>query len=116
MESIKFNQNWNNKLQCNIFTTFRLANPNKYITGKEFEIWLKDKLIGHAVIVFIYPIFLDKINNYMAYLDTGYNAEEMKNLLKTMYKNKNIDFDRQQLFCLMLKYTNPKQKDLFKQD
>jgi hypothetical protein len=39
----------------------------------------------------------------MTYLDTGYSVEEMVKLIKTMYKNKNIDWTIQRLdFCLFV--------------
>lgn len=31
MNTLNFSKNWNNKLDCKVFTTLRLHNPNKYL-------------------------------------------------------------------------------------
>lgn len=99
---INFNYNWNNKLQCKIFTTIRLENPKKYIINEKYEIFLKEKSLGIAQIVDIKNMFLKDINEYIAGIDTGYNAEECKNIILKMYPN--YDFEKGKISFILLKY------------
>jgi hypothetical protein len=52
-------------------------------------------------------LLLDQINDWIARLDTGYDAEKCKELLRTMYKNKGIDWSKQQLAYVMLERYEP---------
>ncbi len=104
---IYFSQNWNGKLDCNFFTTLRLQNDNKYIVGESYEIVVKKVPFCVAKIVEVRYILLDDINDWVARLDTGYNADNCKVLLRTMYKHKNIDWRTQKLAYLMLEKHNP---------
>jgi len=90
MNTIKFSYNWNNKLNCNCFTTIRIAN-NKYKVGETYDIYLKDKLLFKAQIIEIKPFRLDQINEFIARLDTGYSKQETTEIIKRMYKNPNVD-------------------------
>ncbi|GIW22567.1 MAG: hypothetical protein KatS3mg068_1574 [Candidatus Sericytochromatia bacterium] len=97
---IAFSYNWNNKLNNNAFTTFRLHNPNKYKEGMVYKIYLKDKYLFDAKIIDIKVLKLDKINDFISYLDTGYSKEEFLNIIKKMYKK--IENLEDQLFDLIL--------------
>jgi len=99
MEEIKFSYNWNNKLNNNYFTTLRLS--DRFKIGKKYPVFLKKKQIGTGEIMAKKYFLLKQINDYIAYLDTGYNATKCKEILRTMYKNKLIDWNNQQL-CLYL--------------
>ena len=114
-ETLKFSTNWNNKLNCNSFVTLRLRNDNKYYTGAKVNIWLGNTYKGKATIVGVSFYTLDKINEFVARLDTGYSAEECRKIIMEMYKNKpNIDWFTQQLaFCLISYDERAKQPDLF---
>lgn len=100
MEQIKFSQNWNNKLDCNCFTTIRLFSK-KYIKNKTFEIVLKDKVLFQAESVEVYKISIDKLNDYICFLDTGYSKEETIEIFKKMYSS--VDFSTQMLALILLK-------------
>lgn len=97
MQTINFSYNWNNKLECKAFTTIRLHNSKKYKVGELYSIRLQTskgvELKGHAEIVDIKTISFDQINEFIAHLDTGYNAKETKRILLKMYKTKNKKFD-----------------------
>ena len=88
---INFSYNWNNKLNCKAFTTFKLKNVNKYQIGKEYNILLKKQLLKSAIIEDIKTIYFNQINEFIARVDTGYSAEETKNILKKMYSKINIE-------------------------
>ena len=88
MKRLEFNTNWNNKLECGAFTTIRLS--DKYEIGDMVEVRLKGTVKTHGIIRGKRCILLDMINNFIAYIDTGYNADECKNILTTMYKKKTL--------------------------
>jgi len=105
---IDFNHNWNKKLDATAFTTIRLRNDYKYKIGAEFYINLKyeNRNInkGEARCVDVKYLKLDQINNFIAYLDTGYNVAECRRILKTMYKNymPPINWETQELSLVLL--------------
>lgn len=102
MNTIKFSYNWNKKLCCTCFTTLRIN--NKHNIGDVVMITLKGKERGLATVVDKKELNLDGITNALAYIDTGYNAEDTKKLLMKMYKNKNIDWNRQHIYLYVLQY------------
>lgn len=102
MNYINFSYNWNNKLDNLAFTSIRLRNDEKYHIGKTFEVVYQKMGKGAHEIRAIKHLKLDEINEFIARIDTGYSSAKAINILKTMYKNKNIDWDRQQLSLLLL--------------
>lgn len=86
---IKFSYNWNGKLNCDSFTTLRLHNPLKYCAGHIYDVWLvqgkENKEIGQFVAVEIRQLKLSALNNFIAYLDTGYSVEKAKEIIQRMY-------------------------------
>lgn len=106
MIQIKYSTDWNNKLQCPVHSTFRLAN-DIYVKGNHVqEILIKGKevkYLGTAEIIEIYKFKFDDIPLCVALIDTGYSIGEFKHILKTMYKNKNIDWANQIFYWIWLK-------------
>lgn len=88
MNRITFSYNWNKKLDSNYYTTLRLSNVS-YQKGQLIEIVLKGKKIHTGKIIEMRLITIDQINEFIGGLDTGYGAEETKNIIKKMYPNKN---------------------------
>jgi len=102
-ENLDFTYNWNNKLDCNAFSTLRIRNDKKYFVGARKNVRLKETKKGIADIVAVSYFTLDKINESIARLDTGYSVEQCREIIKTMYKNKPIDWSTQQLvFCILV--------------
>jgi hypothetical protein len=97
---IRFSYNWNKKLDCKAFTTIRISNPHKYIEGQEYWIELKKNIISKAVIKSVIHLKLDTINDFIAYLDTGYNAAECIKIISRMYPK--IDFNTQSISVILL--------------
>lgn len=87
MKRIDFSYNWNNKLLCKAFTTIRLHNPMRYTVGDVFGIYLNNRFMGEAVLKSKRTIRHDKLNEFVSYLDTGYNLEKMAGIFTNMYKN-----------------------------
>jgi hypothetical protein len=102
MLQIPFSQNWNNKLNCSAFTTIRLYNASKHQAGTPVLIVLKGATIAEGKIIAVKPFILASLNEYMAYLDTGYSRAETDKLIRTMYPT--VDFTKKQLaFILIVK-------------
>lgn len=101
---LNFSTNWNNKLNCDYFTTIRLHNKNRF-TGMDVMIQLKKECHSTGTIVKIENCMLSQIGDRTSYLDVGYNADGFKTIIQTMYKNKNIDWDKQILDVLIIKRT-----------
>jgi hypothetical protein len=109
---LDFSYNWNSKLNGKAFTSIRLWNENKYEVGNVYEIRLGNTKKGIARLVSLKRIRLDQINDHIALLDTGYRANECREMIKTMYKNKRIDWDNQYLAYCLFEYVESK-NDLF---
>ncbi|QAA81388.1 hypothetical protein EI546_06440 [Aequorivita sp. H23M31] len=101
MKTINFSYNWNNKLECKAYTTLRLENPSKYKVGEVYDVTLKDEVLHTATIVDIKILRLDQLNDYIAYLDTGYNLDECRNIIKRMYSK--VDFSTKKLAFILLR-------------
>lgn len=107
METLDFSHNWNNKLDCDFYTTIRLRNDTKYQPSKEYAVKLKSKEHHKARCVAVKHFKLAQINDYIAALDTGYLGGECQSLIQTIYKGKNIDWSTQELSLVLMQ----KQKD-----
>lgn len=88
MKEIAFSTNWNDKLswQARYFTTIRLFNESKYIKGDTYIVSLKKKYIGNAILYDAKSIYGRDINDWMAVIDTGYEAQDFLKILSRMYK------------------------------
>lgn len=117
METLNFSTNWNNKLRCRSFTTIRIRNDTKYHKGAVLNIALQKYPKGKAKIIDITYMTLDNISEWIARLDTGYSANECKEMLKTMYKNKpQINWETQVLAYMLLAWEGQERmSDLFEQ-
>lgn len=106
MNIMSFSHNWNRKLDCISFTTLRLHN-DKYKAGDKWAVQYKHSIKPFwAQIVEKRVIRLEDINEFMARIDTGYDAYECRNILRTMYKNKGINWATQKLDFILMSYTN----------
>lgn len=92
-EQLNFFYNWNNKLACTSFTTFRLHNPRKFVIGKKLSVMLTGKNLKDVEVRGVKIMKLHQVNEFIAQLDSGYSVEEFLKIIRDMYKNKNIDLD-----------------------
>lgn len=107
LKSLNFNYNWNTKLRCRNFTALRLRNDAKYYSGARLNITLQGFQKGVAKVIDVKYLTLDKVNEWIARLDTGYSAHECRELIKTMYKNKpQINWKTQELAYVLLEWEN----------
>jgi hypothetical protein len=101
-----FNTNWNGKLNCNCFTTIRIANPKKYAVNTDHKISLKDEFLYNARVLAYKELFLHELNDFMSFVDTGYSRLETREIIYKMYPK--IDFHTQKI-CFVLFGRNPTQ-------
>lgn len=107
MNKLTFSFNWNNKLDCNAFTTIRLRNDNKYYKGASFNTVLAQKgkeeiNKGDVMVEEVKHFKIDKINEFVALLDTGYCRADCIKTIQTMYKNIVPDWNKQDLSLILL--------------
>jgi hypothetical protein len=101
MQVLKFSTNWNNKLNCDCFTTLRLS--SRLSVGELIEV--EDRGVTKG----LYTV-LDKrrlndisvINDWMAMLDTGYSANETRDIIKKMYP-KIENWENQPIYYYLLR-------------
>jgi len=86
---LNFSYNWNNKLYNKAFTSIRLYNPTKYVINNLYNVNLKGNYLFTAKLIDLKILYPKNISNWLAYLDSGYNAEEVINILSKIYKNNN---------------------------
>lgn len=100
---LKYSFHWNSKLLCPVHTTIRLRNDRLYYVGAQFDEYLNGAFMGTVEIIEVKTLLLHQINNYIAGLDTGYMADECKEMIRKMYKNRVTDWNTQQLSFILLR-------------
>lgn len=104
-QRLEFEQNWNNKLNCNSFTTIRLHNPRKYCIDAVMSVYLKGIWKGDVKVLDVKTISLDQINNYISMLDMGLSPDKGKEVIRTMYKKyPGVNWQTQQIDLILLGY------------
>ena len=109
MPQLQFSNNWNHKLDCDVFSTIRLRNDRKYFAGAELEVILKQgnrsTNKGMHRILGIRYVTLNELDGYTCLLDTGYPLAETQKIIKTMYVNAApaINWSKQHLVIILLK-------------
>lgn len=92
----KYSNNWNGKLLLNtFFTTIRIYNPAKHVTGvyakNVYTRAQKEPVVFTTEIVNVVPIMLDNIPDFVFYVDLGYTKNESIAIFEKMYKSKEVD-------------------------
>jgi hypothetical protein len=85
---IPYSKNWNNKLQCEVYTTIRVWNPTKYQKGRTFHAMLNGKLHHTGTIEDVRKIFFKDMHDWVTRLDANLSSEEFKNMMRKMYQAK----------------------------
>ena len=113
MKSISFSTNWNNKLSNDCFSTIRIWQPDIYVQGEEYKVWLKHQFRGIAELVLANQFEFRNLTEGMALLDTAYSAEECREIMRKMHTKYINKHGEKALFGFYIfKYVNP-QKGLF---
>lgn len=101
MQTINYLANFNNKLDCDAYTSIRLPDPLKYVIGNSFRVTLKDKDHHVARLVEMKELTLDRITPFIAYLDTGKSIQDCIQIIMKSYNGQGLDFSTQP-FVFML--------------
>lgn len=99
MQKLSFSTNWNNKLNCDSFTTIRIS--GRLSIGDFVEVEDRGISKGAYKVIDKKRLTIAQINDWMAYLDTGYPAEETRNIIKKMYKDVQ-DWERQPIYYYLV--------------
>lgn len=104
MIDLKFSSNDNNKLNCEYFTTIRVFDEELHKVGRPFRIILSGKPMSHAArIRIVTKFYLKDLNEFMAYIDMGKPAWEVKDILHKMYRSNYYLEQTQMAFILLQK-------------
>jgi len=87
MKTISFNLNWNCKLYCNVFSTLRPRDDEKYQLDEVYQILLKGNDMGEAKAVMIKHFKLSMMTEAIALIDTGYTKQRAIEIIATLYPN-----------------------------
>lgn len=100
-KSIEFSFNWNNKLNFRSFSTIRRS--DRFNVGDRVEVYLKLRKMGDAVVIAKHATTFGGITDGTAYIDTGYDATECRNIIQKMYKDQ-VFTNRSPIFLYILAY------------
>lgn len=100
MKTLKFSKNWNNKLECDYFTTIRL--DASFQIGEEVQVLLKGEHFCFARIKLKKHIHIDKVNDWIGFLDAGHTGDYTASILKRMYNSRVADWRNTHLWLYML--------------
>ena len=109
---IEFSYNWNKKLHCKAFTTLRLSND--YGIGEVYQVRLNNTILGNAVLVDRKRFTMTGINDFIAYIDTGYSTAECKEILMKMHKKRKINWVTQKINFYLFKFIDANSQPEFK--
>ncbi len=84
LDPINFSYNWNNKLNNNYFTTLRKS--INYQVGGYYQVMLKKEKISKVEVIKRIKLSYAQLTDVFCFLDTGYSADETRNILNTMYQ------------------------------
>ncbi len=104
MDRIDFDENWNNKLLGDVFSTIR-PGTKKYNLQGRYAIYLKDRFFCYADIIAIDKFTLDEIMERKIHLtDTGRTDKDFLELIESFYGKKTWWKDGEtQLYVLYFK-------------
>lgn len=101
MENLIFSSNFNNKLNCKAFTTIRMYNKKIHWAGNVLNVVYNGIVIKQVTIWDVKILKLDKLNDWICFLDTGYNKIETTEMLYNMWKNYNFTENTELAYMLL---------------
>lgn len=109
MRSLNFFKNYNNKLDCEYYTSIRPAAAG-YMGGERLEVFKGEKKQHEATVVGIRQFTFDKLNDFITCLDAGVTLPHFKALFKGFYPD--FDFENEAVVMLLLKRLQDSQAGL----
>lgn len=123
LKELHFSRNWNNKLNCNSFSTVRIRNDNKYVLLDLYRIFLRHEVYPQYVdfsvarLQSITHFYLNKVTPGITFIDTNLPVIDFIQLITKMYKKKGVDFHKQQMSFLVFQYlTVEETKEIIRYD
>ena len=114
MNTLDFSHNWNNKLDCNVFTTIRLSDRLK--VGEWVQVTLNTRSKGQHLVLDKRSLKANQLNEWICFLDTGYSLAETRTILNNMYKNRGGIKDDEVIFLYLLRKPNKKEAERFQKE
>ena len=102
MRVFNFSHNWNNKLDCNQFSTIRLRNDYKNVVGDIAQVKYKHETFNVQV-VYISHFPFSKLNDGMTRIDMDLPIDKARTVLERMYSKKVPNINKQQFSFIVLK-------------
>ncbi len=118
MQTLKFSQNYNKKLDCEVFSTIRLWDPAEHQVGREVSIYDNSgsvgKYKGRGRYELVSEFKLYQLKPAVAFLDTGLPLEETRTLLRKLYYDRVPDIESASFAYIIIKKVKeqPKQNSL----
>ena len=109
MNKIKFKKDWNNKLQCRVFTTIRKFELKKYTwyqskINEVFDVEVAGIVRFQARLCSVKFEVLDRIESYLLFLDTGedepynifkkFGIDEKDKVIILLFDSKKLNIDK----------------------
>ncbi len=87
MKTFKFNNNWNDKMICNNFTTLRPYYPNNSPNTSEIVVCTWKEIVFHCEVVSVVKFpKIEDVPDFIFYLDLGYCKTESLKIIENMFK------------------------------
>lgn len=99
--SIRFRENFNNKLSCKYFTSIRPFEDYIGHIGEVFNIVSCNFYLKRAQLISVDRVFLSELPNYIVMLDSGYTKPEFMGIFNEFYPSAVIE--RTQFALLLFK-------------
>lgn len=103
VKEFNFIENFNNKLDCNLFSTIRLHDDSRKI-GDKYVILLNRVVKGLAILNNIKTLTLKELDDFTCLIDTGSDKDETIKLIQSIYSERDINWDTQLLDVCLLRY------------
>ncbi len=80
--------NHNSKLDCDCFTVIYPYDEQLFQPNNELELYLRDHPLGKVRVIQHHQLEESQITDWIAYVDAGYHAVHVRNMLRREYKIK----------------------------
>lgn len=91
MLTIKFRENFNNKLNCTYFTTIRECIPSKYHVGAIYKIYVGSLYLKKAVLLKATIVTLNQLDDVFLYMDSGCDRSQFMSVFRDFYPLSNLN-------------------------
>ncbi len=85
MLTIKFRENFNNKLNCTYFTSIRDCEPSRYHLGAIYKITVGGLYLKKAVLLQSKIVTLSQLDDVFIYMDSGCRKDDFYRVFEDFY-------------------------------